>query len=147
MVEMDAATAGAAWWMRPARVEDAEALCALWQRCGLHLPAEPVAVEVARKLERDPDLFLVIERAGRVIASAMGSYDSRRGWINRLAVAPEQRGQRLGAHLLAEVERRLRAKGCPTLNLLIERDNVAEQRYYERLGYAADDLIFMEKWL
>jgi ribosomal protein S18 acetylase RimI-like enzyme len=77
----------------------------------------------------------------------MGCYDGRRGWINHLAVAAAWRGDGIGRRLVAEVERRLRAKGCAKMNLLIEPANVAVQGFYERLGYARDDLIFMEKWL
>jgi ribosomal protein S18 acetylase RimI-like enzyme len=48
---------------------------------------------------------------------------------------------------MAEVERRLVALGCDKVNLLVEPENAGVQAYYERLGYATDPLIFMEKWL
>lgn len=47
--------------------------------------------DVERKLERDPDLFLVVEHLKALVAVVMGSYDGRRGWIFRLAVDQSDR--------------------------------------------------------
>ena len=49
--------------------------------------------EIAKKLERDPDLFLVAESAGRIIGSVICGFDGRRGIIYHLAVASTFRGQ------------------------------------------------------
>ena len=77
----------------------------------------------------------------------MGRWEGRRGWINRLAVAPDRRHQDLGSLLVTQVEKRLKAKGCEKVNLLIDGDNSGVQAFYEKLGYNHDELIFMEKWL
>lgn len=53
----------------------------------------------------------------------MGSFDGRRGWINRLVVHPRARGERIGERLLREVEESLKARGCDKVNLLIEPEN------------------------
>jgi hypothetical protein len=45
--------------IREARLADHDALVALWQACGITLPPVSTRVELARKLQRDPDLFLV----------------------------------------------------------------------------------------
>ncbi|MGE0724058.1 MAG: GNAT family acetyltransferase [Alphaproteobacteria bacterium] len=133
--------------VRSYRPTDFAALVRLWRDCGLHPSRSDTPGSLARKLERDPDLFLVAEAAGAIVGSILGSYDGRRGWINRLAVAPALRGRALGRRLVDEVERRLAAKGCDKVNLLIEPDNAAVQAYYARLGYRPDPLVFMEKWL
>ena len=133
--------------LRTCTIEDHEAVTSLWHGCGLH-PSRSDSMEgLARKLERDPDLFLVAVSDGEVIGTVLGSYDGRRGWINRLAVRHDFRGKGLADRLMAEVERRLVAIGCDKVNLLIEPDNAGVQTYYERLGYGTDALIFMEKWL
>ncbi|BBK33867.1 ribosomal protein S18 acetylase RimI-like enzyme [Stella humosa] len=126
---------------------DFAALVALWQACGLHPSRSDTPGSLERKLERDPDLFLVAELDGRLVASIIGSYDGRRGWINRLAVAPELRGQAIGRGLVDLVERRLAERGCDKVNLLVEPDNRQVVDYYDRLGYRTDELVFMEKWL
>ena len=129
--------------------QDYDRVVALWTAAGLHLSASDTPAGLTHKLERDPDLFLLVEdeESGTLVGVVMGCYDGRRGWINHLAVADGWRGDGIGRRLVAEVERRLRAKGCEKVNLLIEPANAAIQGFYEHLGYARDDLIFMEKWL
>ncbi|BBK40303.1 GNAT family acetyltransferase [Allostella vacuolata] len=126
---------------------DFDGVIALWQACGLHPSRSDTPGSLAHKLERDPDLFLVVEEAGRIVGSIIGSYDGRRGWINRLAVAPELRGRAVGRMLVDTVEQRLAERGCDKVNLLIEPDNRTVIDYYDRLGYRTDELVFMEKWL
>ena len=43
--------------------------------------------EITKKVQRDPDLFLVAEADGRLIGSVIGGFDGRRGMIYHLAVA------------------------------------------------------------
>lgn len=134
--------------LRPFRMEDLPAALALWSACGLHPSQSDTEAGFRLKLSRDPDLFLVAEAPdGGLAGTILGSWDGRRGWINRLAVAPEWRGTGLAQRLMAEVEARLAARGCAKVNLLIEADNAGVQGFYARLGYTRDELIFMEKWL
>jgi ribosomal protein S18 acetylase RimI-like enzyme len=137
-------------YIRVFRMEDYDQVIALWTAVGLDVSRSDSRAGLAHKLERDADLFLVAkaeESSSDIIGVVMGSYDGRRGWINHLAVAPANKGHGLGRLLMAEVERRLRAKGCAKVNLLIEPANVQAQGFYERLGYNPDALVFMEKRL
>lgn len=133
--------------IRPAAAADLPALRGLWDRCGLHPSASDTDRRLAALIEFAPGLFLAAECDGEVVGSVMASWDGRRGWINRLAVDPSARGTRLGDRLMAEAEGRLRAIGCDKVNLLIEPDNAGVERFYRRLGYERDELIFMEKWI
>jgi ribosomal protein S18 acetylase RimI-like enzyme len=76
-----------------------------------------------------------------------GTFDGRRGWVNRLATCPDRLGQGCATAVLAELELRLGAKGCRKVNLLIERENQPVTGSYRRHGYTEHQLIFMEKWL
>lgn len=133
--------------IRPAAAADLSALNALWERCGLHPSRSDTSERLAALIEFCGGLFLAASRGDEVVGSVMASWDGRRGWINRLAVAPSARGAQLGDRLMAEAERRLRAIGCDKVNLLIEPDNAGIERFYRRHGYERDELIFMEKWL
>lgn len=133
--------------IRAATAADLPALRGLWERCGLHPSRSDTDERLARLIEFCGGLFLAAEHEGEVVGSVMASWDGRRGWINRLAVDPAARGGRLGDRLMAEAEARLRAIGCDKVNLLIEPDNAGVERFYRRLGYTTDPLIFMEKWL
>jgi len=141
------AYSGAAVDVSTASLADLDGLVALWTAVGLRFRHDLVAEELAGVLERDPDLVLVVEEGGTIIASVLGTWDGRRGWVTRLATHPDHRGRGLALQLVTELEERLRAKGCRKLNLLIEQHNAAVVPYYERLGYRRDDLIFMEKFL
>lgn len=136
--------------LRPFRPEDQSEVIALWQRCDLTRPWNDPVKDIARKLTVQPELFLVVVDAppdGRIIASAMAGYDGHRGWINYLAVAPEHQRSGIGRMLMAEIERRLLALGCPKANLQIRSSNQAAVGFYEALGYTPDAAITMGKRL
>jgi GNAT superfamily N-acetyltransferase len=50
----------------------------------------------------------------------IGTFDGRRGWLNRLATSPDRRGKGIATALVRDLERRLLAKGCVKINLLVE---------------------------
>jgi len=133
--------------IREFQISDYAQVKALWRTGGLIIGRSDSQRGLRQKLERDADLFLVAQENNRIVGVVMGCWDGRRGWINRLAVAPDQQGKGLGSLLVTEVEKRLKAKGCEKVNLLIEATNSGVQEFYETLGYTRDDLIFMEKWL
>jgi ribosomal protein S18 acetylase RimI-like enzyme len=133
--------------LRNATLDDAGALVELWDATGLAFQRGHVRQELEGVLARDPELVIVVEQAGSLVASVMGAYDGRRGWVNRLATHPDHRGRGLARRLLAELEARLLAKGCRKVNLLIEPANAEVVSYYRELGYEVDELIFMEKYL
>jgi ribosomal protein S18 acetylase RimI-like enzyme len=84
-----------------------------------------------------PELFLVGELDGAVMATAMGGYDGHRGFVYYMAVSPTQQGKRYGATLLGQLESMLLAMGCPKVNLMVRAGNpVAE--FYNSLGYSLE---------
>jgi ribosomal protein S18 acetylase RimI-like enzyme len=70
----------------------------------------------------------------------MIGYDGHRGWINYLAVAPDQRRNGHARALMREAERLLGAAGCPKINLQIRTTNASVIEFYKRIGYAQDDV-------
>jgi ribosomal protein S18 acetylase RimI-like enzyme len=116
---------------------DYEAAIALWQRMekGVHVSPSDAPEEIQKKLERDPDLFLVAESGSELIGSVIGGFDGRRGFIYHLAVDARFRGHGLGGKLMDEVEKRLRAKGCLKCYLFVTPDNPEAMRYYEHRGW------------
>ncbi len=133
--------------IRTASTHDAGKLVSLWREAGLRFDPSTVAAELRSVLDRD-DLALVdIDDEGEIAGAVLGTFDGRRGWVNRFAVRENMRGNGVGARLLAELERRLTALGCRKVNLLIEQDNSPAAGFYARQGYQPRDLIFMEKHL
>ena len=71
----------------------------------------------------DRDLFLVGLVDDRLAASVMGGYEGHRGWINYLAVHPQEQGKGLGRAMMAAVEQAIAARGAPKINLQVRASN------------------------
>jgi GNAT superfamily N-acetyltransferase len=84
---------------------------------------------------------------GKIAGTVFGTYDGVRGWVHRLATRPDWRGRGIASGLLAELERRLLALGCPKVNLHIETDNSGVTSFYDAHGYRSRELGFMQKRL
>ncbi len=133
--------------VRTATSGDAAALVALWRQCGLTINApDLVAGELASVSALHPELALVAVSGDSIIGSVLGTWDGRRAWVNRLATRRDWQGRGVATALLDAVEAGVRKLGGHKVNLLIEAENYAVVEYYEARGYAAQDLIFMEKF-
>lgn len=122
----------------------------LWQsiETGMNVGRSDTPEEIQKKLERDPDLFLVAEKNNEIIATVIGAFDGRRGMIYHLATHEKFRGQGIGAMLLAEVEKRLQAKGCLKCYLHVLEDNAEAIQFYANRGWhhVHDDLVFAKEF-
>jgi len=126
---------------------DEAAVIALWQRCELTRPWNDPRKDILRKLSVQPELFLVGELGGTLVATVMAGYDGHRGWVNYLAVAPEHRNAGYGRSLMRHVEAELEARGCPKLNLQVRTANGAVLDFYRAIGYTVDDTVSLGKRL
>ena len=135
----------------PQNHHEETAVIDLWVRCGLVVPWNNPHQDIARKLAQAPELFLVgIDESNEtkpIIASVMGGYEGHRGWINYLAVAPAWQGQGLGRQMMAAIEAKLSALGCPKINLQVRATNTAVLAFYEALGYQNDHVTSLGKRL
>ena len=129
--------------------QDWQAVRALWARCGpgVQFSRSDEPAEILKKLRRDPDLFLVAEQGGQLVGAVMGGYDGRRGLVYHLAVAPNVRRLGIGKALMAEVEARMRDKGCLKSYLLVTKDNADVLAFYRELGWEVMDMHLMGKVL
>lgn len=130
--------------------DDYDRVLELWRgiEAGMNVGRSDSPEEIKKKLERDPDLFLVAESQNQIIGTVIGAYDGRRGMIYHLAVRRDFRRQGVGAKLLAEVENRLRAKGCVKSYLHVLADNKEAMRFYEECGWteAKHDVVFVKEF-
>jgi ribosomal protein S18 acetylase RimI-like enzyme len=133
--------------IRPFLTEDETAVVGLWQRCGLVRAVNDPHKDIIRKSKVRPDLFLVGLSDGQIVASAMAGYEGHRGWINYLAVSPDHQKRGFGRWMMEEVERRLRAEGCPKINLQVRTSNVEVLAFYRAIGFVQDDVISLGKRL
>ncbi len=119
----------------------------LWTDCGLVVPWNNPYLDIQRKLALQPELFLVGFMVNRTIATVMAGYDGHRGWINYLAVHPNYQGNGTGRLMMAEAEIRLRAAGCPKVNLQVRSTNSKAIEFYRRIGYQVDEVVSLGKRL
>lgn len=122
---------------------DYQALLELWNEIekGVHVGRSDAPEEIEKKVQRDPDLFLVAEADDRIVGSVIGGYDGRRGLIYHLAVARDFRQLGVGSRLLDEVEARLRAKGCLKCYLMVTLDNPEVEEFYKKRGWHFMDYV------
>lgn len=133
--------------LRHLTVNDYDAIIRLWKEAGL---------ESVRLQGRDShDAFAAqlaagqrvigLEDAGQLIGSVLVTHDTRKGWINRLAIHPDHRRKGYATELIAAAERELRDIGFQIFAVLIEADNNASQELFAQEGYKAHDIVYMSK--
>ena len=120
--------------IRVFRRGDGDDLRRLWDEVGFRSVGDDDA-GLRRFAERNPDLLLVATAAGKIVGSALGGWDGRRGWIYHVATTAEQRRSGLGTRLVREVEDRLRKLGAPKVNVIVRDDNPAAVLFWESAGY------------
>ena len=133
--------------IRPFAEGDEAQVVDLWARCGLLRPWNDPRKDIARKLRVQRELFLVGVAGDRIAATVMAGYEGHRGWINYLAVDPDQRRGGLGRAIMAEAERLLAEVGCPKINLQVRSTNAKVIECYRAIGYGTDDVVSMGKRL
>ena len=133
--------------IRPFDITDTDAVIAVWQQCGLTRSWNNPQLDIERKLSCQPELFLVGERDGAIMATAMFGYDGHRGWLNYFAVLPEFQKQGYGRQLLDYGETALIKMGCPKINLQVRASNTDAVNFYTATGYQQDDVISFGKRL
>jgi ribosomal protein S18 acetylase RimI-like enzyme len=123
--------------------KDFEDVRNLWRSAGagIQLRRSDDPEEILKKLQHDPELFLVATSDEKIVGTVIGGFDGRRGLIYHLAVDQVYREQGIGSQLMDEVENRLRSKGCIKSYLLVTRENESAMRFYENRGWQSMDSV------
>jgi ribosomal protein S18 acetylase RimI-like enzyme len=133
--------------IRPYQHNDEANVIDLWSRCGLTRAWNDPRKDITRKLNVQPEWFLVGVLDEQVIATVMVGYEGHRGWINYLAVDPDHQRAGLGRAMMTAAERILLDVGCPKINLQIRKDNQKAIAFYERVGFTDDSVVSFGKRL
>src|ERR1035437_3883051 len=59
-------------------------------------------------LDKNPQLSVLMEENGEIIGTALGSFDGRRGYLQKVVTAKDLREKGIGKKLVEEVVKRLR---------------------------------------
>lgn len=124
--------------------EDYPAARLLWENAGsgIHLRRSDDPEEIQKKLQRDPDLFLIAEIDDEMVGTVLGGFDGRRGMVYHLAVSDQYRRQGIGELLMDELERRLKSKGCIRCYLLVTVENEDAMHFYKKRGWSHMDYVY-----
>jgi ribosomal protein S18 acetylase RimI-like enzyme len=134
--------------IRALRIEDYEALITLWKEA--KLPFKPEGRDRKEKIENELKqpmaIYLVAELDTKIIGSVFGTQDGRKGWINRVAVAPAYRRQGIAHRLIQEAEARITNLDIDVIACLIEDGNLSSMKVFESLGYSRNSkLLYFNK--
>jgi len=133
--------------LRHLTVNDYDAILALWQKAGLDTirPQGRDSREAFADQLAHGQVVLGLEDEGRLVACVVITDDTRKGWINRLAVDPDFRRQGLAARLIAEAEQALREKGIHVFAALVEHENMASLSLFQRESYKTHNVMYISK--
>jgi len=133
--------------LRHLTVDDYDAIIRLWEQAGLR------SVRLHGRDSRDAftaqlaggQRAIGLEDEGRLVGAVLVTHDTRKGWINRLAVHPEHRRKGYAPKLIAAAEQELCAMGLQIFAVLIEADNSVSQELFAQQGYKAHDVVYLSK--
>lgn len=125
--------------IRDIQKEDIFHIVQLWQKFGEYHGWLDTPQALARRVQKQGDLFLLAEIEGKIVGSVMGSYDGRFAFAARLVVTPGYRRKGIATKLMQELERRLRDKGASQISLLIEDNNDPAISLYKKMNYTLQE--------
>lgn len=132
-------------------IDEYDELIALWGRCGLPYdrPDRDSREKIENQVYDDHVIILTLKTdEGKMIGAVVGSFDGRKGWINRLAVDPDYRGRRLASRLVEKIEEMLVEMGAQTFAALIEDQNFPSMAAFRNCGYEGwDKIVYFRKQL
>ena len=134
--------------LRRLTIDDHAAILALWQRAGLHSirPEGRDSPSEFAKQFAGGQIAIGLEEDGQLIGVVIATHDTRKGWINRLAIDPDYRRKGYSERLVHAAEDALHEAGLHLIAAFIEDGNIASLTLFEKLGYAAhQNIIYVSK--
>jgi ribosomal protein S18 acetylase RimI-like enzyme len=126
---------------------DREAATALWTTVGLVRPWNPPDADFDRALEGATSTVLGTFDEEVLVATAMVGHDGHRGWVYYVAVDPGRQRRDAGRSIMRAAEEWLRERGAVKVQLMVRATNHEVLAFYERVGYAAEEVTVMSRWL
>lgn len=109
----------------------------LWQRAGLHIRPDgrDSLAAFTGQMTTGVQTPIGLRDGARLVAVVIATHDSRKGWINRLAVDPDYRRQGLAVRLIRLCEQHFQQLGIDIWAALIEDWNEASLALFRETGY------------
>lgn len=123
--------------LRLMTIEDYDKVYALWMSCknmGFN-NIDDSREGIEKFLIRNPSTNFVAEEEGRIVGIVLAGNDGRRGYVYHMAVAEDQRGKKIGSHLLTLALDALKAEGIAKVALLVFKRNEVGNAFWENMGF------------
>lgn len=125
--------------IRPYRESDEEELYHLieaafdWQEHVMP-PIEEWRKHLFRGGRYDPEYFVLVRKAGKLVGAALSYNEDNMGWVRQLAISKDLQGQGFGSKLLRHMFHVYQQKGKESVALGVASVNQNACDFYERVG-------------
>lgn len=83
-------------------------------------------------LEKNPHFSMLAEENGKIVGTALGAFDGRRGYLQKVVVEKNYRRKGLGQKLVKKVMKNLQSAGVTYIPMNVEKAAVS---FYEKCGF------------
>ncbi len=91
-------------------------------------------------MKKNPKMSFLVEEKGKILGTVLGSFDGRRGYIQKLVVSKSQRGKGIGKQLINSAVKKLESLGALYIPVSCEIGNLP---FYEKNGFKKTDQVTM----
>lgn len=133
--------------IRDAQEEDLAFIVTLWQQNGFLAPEDDPVHDIALLTGSGHGTLFVADLDGQPVATALVGHDGLRGWIDRLAVDPNQQRRGIGSVLIVAAEAWLLERGVRRAHLLLAPDADISRLFYENIGYERQPQQVFSRWI
>lgn len=127
--------------IREIKIEDYENLIPFWKE-NYFVSEMDSKDRFVLFLEKNPGLSILAEENGIIVGTELGSFDGRRGYIQKVVVDKTHRKQGLGQKLVEDVLSKLKDLGAVYVPIAVEKDLV---NFYQNCGFNTKDQVPMGK--
>lgn len=120
--------------LRAITIEDYPKLISFWNENYLLTPLDEFD-RIKLFLEKNPGLSFIAEKDGEIVGTVLGSFDGRRGTLQKLVVHKSSRGQGIGKKLVMHAVNKLQEEGALDIRFNTSEDLVV---FYEKCGFKKD---------
>ncbi len=130
--------------IRRLRPSDYSSIIEVLRICDLHprTHGRDSRTNLVKQLRSRQTLYLGAFDGGKLVGTVFGTHDTRKGWINRLAVLPPYQRKGIASRLVRECERGLRKRGLEMFAALIDAENTPSRTLFSKLGYTSSDILY-----
>lgn len=118
-------------------IEYYDSILKVWKDSGLPVKEgwRDRADQMSRQLQSGHMSIFGLKEDGKIVAVVMCSDDSRKAWINRLAVLPEYRGRGYAKKLIRRAEDHFMSRALKIICCQIEGYNKESLSLFQKAGY------------